>query len=139
MQFSSLFEFCRLEKFPKVDWMILYQEPDEYATRIEEAQPRKIQQCECCGKAIQKKAWALKTGGKNYHRYYSYLCERCYNNAPEIIVIWKEMGQPHHNSFSQDIMDRFKQFRTRLDEEGLVEFATPDGLVRLKAEGCAAK
>jgi len=127
MQFSFFFEFFDLEKFPKVDWMILYQDPDKFATRIEEAQPRKIQQCECCGKAIQIKTWALKTGSKNYYRYYSYLCERCYNNAPKIIAIWKEMGEPSYPAvfFSQDAMDRFKRFRTRLSEEGLVEFAAP--------------
>jgi len=130
---SDYFEFFRLERFPKVDWMILYEDPGKYATRIEEAHPRKIQQCECCGNAIPGKAWALKTGGKHYYRYYSYLCERCYNNAPKIIAIWKEMGEPHYPTVfsSQDTMDRFKRFRTRLSEEGLVEFATPKGLLRL--------
>jgi len=128
MQFSFFFEFFRLEKFPKIDWMILYEAPEKYATRIEEAQPRKIQQCQCCGKAIPRKAWALKTGGKKYYRYYLYLCERCHNNAPKIISIWKEMGEPRYNSFSQDIMDMFmfKRFKTRLIEEDLVQFATTE-------------
>lgn len=31
MQFSFFFELFDLEKFPKVDWMILYQDPDKYA------------------------------------------------------------------------------------------------------------
>ena len=43
-EFSVYFEFYDLEKFPKTDWMILYQDPDKYRTRIELAQPRKIQQ-----------------------------------------------------------------------------------------------
>ena len=131
MQFSSLFELFDLEKFPRTEWMTLYQKPDEYGTRVEEAQPRKIQQCQCCGKAILGKTWALKTGAKNYYRYYNYLCERCYNNASKIIAVWKEMGRPSHNHFSQEIMDRFKRFRTRLIEEVLVEFATRDELLML--------
>lgn len=131
MQFSSLFELFDVEKFPRTEWMILYQNPDECGTRVEEAQPRKIQQCQCCGKAIQEKTWALKTGAKSYYRYYYYLCEDCYSNAPEIIAVWNEMGRPSHNHFSQEIMDRFKRFKTRLSEEGLVEFATRDGLLRL--------
>jgi len=121
-----------LEKFPKIDWMILYEAPEKYATRVEPAQPRKIMQCQCCGKAIARKAWALKTGAKSYYRYYNYLCEDCYSKAPEIIEIWEEMGRPSHNHFSQEIMGRFKRFRTRLSEEGLVEFATTEDLLLLK-------
>ena len=132
MQFSSLFEFFDLERFPNTEWMTLYQDPDKYATRVEEAQPRKIQQCECCGKAIQGKTWALKTGAKSYYRYYNYLCEDCYNKAPEIIAVREEMDRPSHNHFSQEIMDRFKRFKTRLSEEGLVEFATTEDFVIAK-------
>ena len=120
-EFSVYFEFYDLEKFPKTDWMILYQDPDKYGTRIELAQPRKIQQCQCCVKAIHGKSWALKMGAKNYYRYYLYLCESCYNKAPKIIALWNEMNRPSYNGFSQEIMDRFKRFRTQLIEQGLLE------------------
>lgn len=134
-QYSFFFEFYELEKFPRTDWLILFENPDKYATSIEEAHPRKIQQCQSCGAAIypeRDKAWALKTGGKNYYRYYSYLCKCCFNNAPKIVAIWKEMGEPRYPLCfaSQDDKDKFKQFRTRLTEEGLVRFATQDGLLR---------
>lgn len=128
MQYSDFFEFFRLEKFPKVEWMFLFQDPDKYGTRIELADTRKVQQCQCCGEAIRGKAWALKTGAKGWYRYYNYLCERCFSNAPSIISIWLEAGQPGYNSFSEDLMNSFKQFRKRLVEKKLVKFATEDRL-----------
>lgn len=127
-QLSEYFEFYSLQYFPKVDWMILYQHPKKYATRIEQAQTQKLQQCDCCGNVVQGKAWALKTGGKHYYQSYCYLCDRCFSNAQKIIEIWKESGQPSYNSFSKDLTDKFNKFRTRLSENGLVEFATTDGL-----------
>ena len=121
---ESIYFDSGLHKFPKTDWMFLYQDPKKYATRIELAQPRKIQQCQCCGRAIHGKSWALKTGGKGGYRYYDYLCERCFNNAPKIIAIWKKMGRPSYNSFSQELMDRFNRFRTQLIQQGLLEMPT---------------